>query len=121
MISEETPLENPYWQYSRDKKACEEYLMERYREDGFLITIVRPSHTYDERSVPLGVHGDKANSVVFDNSKVKRLVPEFKAEVSAEEGIRRTVENVLSHEEFQVDDEEFDKWCDDVIARVERI
>ncbi len=224
VITEETPLENPYWQYSRDKKACEEYLMERYREDGFPVTIVRPSHTYDERSVPLGVHGkngswqvvkriregkpviihgdgtslwtithnsdfakayvglignpdavgaafhittdesvswneiygyiaktlgvelkschvssdtlaklgpdydfvgsligDKANSVVFDNSKVKKLVPGFKAEVSAEEGIRRTVEYVLSHKECQQDDEEFDKWCDEVVTKVTSI
>ncbi len=222
VITEETPLDNPYWEYSRNKQACEEYLFARYREDGFPVTVVRPSHTYDERSVPLGVHGkmgswqvikriregkpviihgdgtslwtithnsdfakayaglignpaaigeafhittdesvswneiysyiadavgvelkpyhiasetlaalgreydfvgsligDKANSVVFDNSKVKKLVPEFKAEVTAREGIRKTVEYVLSHEECQQDDEEFDRWCDDVIAAVE--
>lgn len=224
VITEETPLENPYWEYSRNKKACEEYLFERYRNDGFPVTIVRPSHTYDERSVPLGVHGkngswqvvkriregkpviihgdgsslwtithnsdfakayaglignpaaigetfhittdesvswneiygyiadalgvklkpyyissetlaalgpeydftgsligDKACSVVFDNSKVKKLVPDFRATVTAREGIRRTVEYVLAHEECQHDDEEFDKWCDDVIAAVEKM
>ena len=223
VITEETPLENPYWEYSRNKKACEEYLMERYKEDGFPVTIVRPSHTYDERSVPLGVHGkggswqvvkrikegkpviihgdgsslwtithnsdfakayvglignpkaigetfhitsdesvswneiykaiadalgvelkpyyissqtladmsnydflgsligDKANSVVFDNSKVKSLVPDFKAEVYAREGIRRTVEHILAHPEYQNDDEEFDIWCDKVIAAVEKM
>ncbi|MBQ9208156.1 MAG: SDR family oxidoreductase [Oscillospiraceae bacterium] len=224
VITEETPLENPYWEYSRNKKACEEYLMERYREDGFPVTIVRPSHTYDERSVPLGVHGskgsyqvvkrikegkpviihgdgtslwtithnsdfavaytglmgnpkaigeafhitsdesvswneiygyiadalgvalkpfyvssqtlaalgkeydyvgsltgDKSNSVVFDNSKVKRLVPEFSARVSAREGITRTVEYVMAHPEYQQEDEEFDRWCDDVIARVKSL
>lgn len=222
IITEETPLENPYWEYSRNKKACEDYLMERYRQDGFPVTIVRPSHTYDERSVPLGVHGnggswqvvkrikegkqviihgdgsslwtithnsdfakgfvglignpaaigeafhittdesvswneiykaiadalgvelkpyyvssktladmsdydftgsligDKSNSVVFDNSKLKKLVPDFKAEISAKEGIRRTVEYVLAHEEFQNDDEEFDNWCDKVIAALEK-
>ena len=222
VITEETPLDNPYWEYSRNKQACEEYLFARYREDGFPVTIVRPSHTYDERSVPLGVHGkngswqvikrikegkqviihgdgtslwtithnsdfakayaglignpdaigeafhittdesvswneiygyiadaigvelkpyhissetlaalgkdydfvgsligDKSNSVVFDNTKVKKLVPGFKAEITAKEGIRRTVEYVLSHKECQQDDEEFDKWCDDVIAAVE--
>ena len=222
VITEETPLDNPYWEYSRNKQACEEYLFARYREDGFPVTIVRPSHTYDERSVPLGVHGkngswqvikrikegkqviihgdgtslwtithnsdfakayaglignpaaigeafhittdesvswneiygyiadaigvelkpyhissetlaalgkdydfvgsligDKSNSVVFDNTKVKKLVPDFKAEITAKEGIRRTVEYVLSHKECQQDDEEFDKWCDDVIAVVE--
>ncbi len=224
VITEETPLENPYWEYSRNKKACEEYLFERYRNDGFPVTIVRPSHTYDERSVPLGVHGkngswqvvkriregkpviihgdgtslwtithnsdfakayaglignpaaigeafhittdesvswneiygyiadalgvklkpyyissetlaalgpeydftgsltgDKACSVVFDNSKVKKLVPDFRATVTAREGIRRTVEYVLAHDECQHDDEEFDKWCDDVIAAVEKM
>ena len=63
--------------------------------------------------------GDKACSVVFDNSKVKKLVPGFRAEVSAREGIRRTVEYVLAHPECQHDDEEFDKWCDDVIAAAE--
>ena len=44
-ITESTPLANPYWQYSRDKIACENFLMERYREEGFPVTIVRPSHT----------------------------------------------------------------------------
>ena len=222
-ITEETPLENPYWEYSRNKKACEEYLFERYRNEGFPVTVVRPSHTYDERSVPLGVHGnggswqvvkrimdgkpviihgdgsslwtithnsdfakayvglignpeaigeafhitsdesiswneiykaiadalgvelrpyyvssqtladlsdydfvgsligDKSNSVVFDNSKVKALVPEFRAEVSAKEGIRRTVEYILAHPEYQNTDEEFDRWCDKVIAATEKM
>ena len=223
VITEETPLENPYWQYSRNKKACEEYLMERYRENGFPVTIVRPSHTYDERSVPLGVHGhqgswqvvkrikegrpviihgdgtslwtithnsdfakaysgligapeaigeafhitsdesvtwndiyryiadalgvplkpyhvssrtladmgsgfdlegsligDKANSVIFDNSKVKKLVPDFSAKVTAEEGIHRTVKYILEHPEFQKDDPEFDSWCDRVISAIEK-
>ena len=57
VITEGTSLANPYWQYSRDKIACEEYLMKEYRENGFPVTIVRPSHTYDERSIPMGVHG----------------------------------------------------------------
>ena len=223
VITEQTPLENPYWEYSRNKKACEEYLFERYRQDGFPVTIVRPSHTYDERSVPLGVHGkggswqvvkrimqgkqviihgdgtslwtithnsdfakayaglvgnpeaigeafhitsdesvswneiygaiaealgrelkpyyvssemlaalgmdydftgsligDKANSVVFDNSKVKSLVPDFKATVSAADGIKMTVGNILAHPELQNDDDEFDEWCDKVIAICEK-
>ena len=57
IITEGTTLSNPHWEYSRNKIACEEFLMQKYREEGFPITIVRPSHTYDERSVPLGVHG----------------------------------------------------------------
>ncbi len=222
VITEKTPLENPYWEYSRNKKACEEYLMERYRRDGFPVTIVRPSHTYDERNVPLGVHGnggswqvvkrikegkqviihgdgsslwtithnsdfakayvglignpkaigeafhitsdesvswneiykaiadalgvelkpyyvssqtladmsnydfigsligDKANSVQFDNSKIKSLVPDFKCEISAHEGIGRTVRYILDHPEYQNDDDEFDKWCDRVIAALDK-
>jgi nucleoside-diphosphate-sugar epimerase len=46
-ITESTPLRNPYWQYSRDKIACEDLLVAAYRERGFPATIVRPSHTYD--------------------------------------------------------------------------
>lgn len=223
VITENTPLENPYWEYSRNKKACEEFLFAKYREEGFPVTIVRPSHTYDERSIPLGVHGkngswqvvkrimegkkviihgdgsslwtithnsdfakayvglignekaigeafhitsdesvswneiycyiaealgkelkachissetlaalgdydftgsligDKSNSVVFDNSKVKALVPEFKCEISAREGIKRTVNYVLEHPEYQTGDEEFDTWCDKVIEAVEKL
>lgn len=57
VITEGTALANPHWQYSRDKIACEEFLMKKYREEGFPVTIVRPSHTYDEKHIPLGVHG----------------------------------------------------------------
>ena len=52
IINEGTALANPYWQYSRDKIACENLLMKHYREDGFPVTIVRPSHTYDENNIP---------------------------------------------------------------------
>ena len=220
-ITEGTPLVNPYWEYSRNKIACEDYLMKLYREEGFPVTIIRPSHTYDERSVPLGVHGDrgsfqvirrmqlgkpvivhgdgtglwtmthnsdfakafvglmgnvhaigenyqitsdetltwnqiyqtianclgveykpyyvasdfldavsrydfrggligdKSNSLVFDNAKVKRAVPGFTATVRFEQGVRNTIEYVLSHPECQVEDPEFDAWCDNVIAVLE--
>ena len=216
-VSEGTPLANPYWEYSRNKIAGEEYLMRLYREEGFPVTIIRPSHTYDERSVPLGVHGkngsysviqrmqegrpviihgdgtslwtlthnsdfarafvglmgnvhaigeavqitsdesltwnqiygiiadslgvklnavhvssefldacgdydfagsllgDKANTVVFDNNKLKRLVPGFTATVRADQGIRDTIAYVLSHPECQRQDPEFDSWCDRMI------
>ena len=221
VITEETPLENPYWEYSRNKIACEKLLMDLYKNEGFPVTIVRPSHTYDERSVPLGVHGtggswqvvkrikegkpviihgdgtslwtithnsdfakayvglignpkaigeafqittdesvswneiygaiaealgvelkpyyvssqtlcdmssydflgsligDKSNSVVFDNSKVKALVPDFHCGISAREGIKMTVKNVLEHPEFQNEDKDFDEWCDRVISTLE--
>ena len=56
-ITEGTSLANPYWEYSRNKIACEDVLMRAYRENGFPVTIVRPSHTYDERSLPVAVHG----------------------------------------------------------------
>jgi nucleoside-diphosphate-sugar epimerase len=227
LITESTPLANPFWEYSRNKIACEESLMEKYRNDGFPLTIVRPSHTYDERNVPLGVHGnkgswqvvkrmldgkaviihgdgtslwtmthsndfarafiglmgniraigeavqitsdeslnwnqiysaiaaalnvqlkaihvssdflaqaaspqrgpydftggligDKANTVVFDNAKLKRLVPGFCAQVRFDQGIRETLDYVLSHRECQNEDPEFDAWCDMVIAAQEK-
>jgi nucleoside-diphosphate-sugar epimerase len=52
-VVESTPLRNPEWQYSRDKIACEDELVQAYRETGFPMTIVRPSHTYARTSVPL--------------------------------------------------------------------
>ena len=51
-VTESTPLRNPYWQYSRDKIACEDLLTEAYREEGFPATVVRPSHTYDKTLIP---------------------------------------------------------------------
>ena len=54
-ITESTVLHNPYWQYSRDKIACEERLIRAFRDDDFPITIVRPSHTYDQTLLPM--HG----------------------------------------------------------------
>lgn len=220
-ITEGTPLSNPYWEYSRNKIACEDYLLKQYRDHGFPITIVRPSHTYDERSIPLGVHGskgswqvakrmlenkpviihgdgtslwtmthnsdfakgfiglmgnahaigesvhitsdesltwnqiyeaiadalgvklqavhvssefldacstenyrggllgDKANSVVFDNAKLKRLVPEFVATTRFDQGIKSTVAHILAKPELQREDQEFDQWCDKVIQALE--
>jgi nucleoside-diphosphate-sugar epimerase len=56
LIREDTPLANPYWDYSRNKIACEERLMRAYRDDGFPCTIVRPSLTYGDTQVPLVVN-----------------------------------------------------------------
>lgn len=222
ILTESTPLSNPYWEYSRNKIACEEFLMKMYRENSFPVTIVRPSHTYDERKVPVGVHGskgnwsivkrmldgkpviihgdgtslwtmthntdfakgfiglmgnihalgesfhitsdesvtwnqiyqiiadalgvklhayhvtseflaatgkydlqgsllgDKANSVIFDNSKLKRAVPEFRASVRLDQGIRQALDYMLSHPECQTPDPEFDQWCDNVINALEQ-
>jgi len=54
-IRESTPLVNPFWQYSRDKAACEAFLEQAGRQEGFPFTIVRPSHTYDRTLLPF--HG----------------------------------------------------------------
>ncbi len=56
LITESTPLHNPYWQYSRDKIACENLLLQAYREVGFPVTIVRPSLTYD-MNLPIAIGG----------------------------------------------------------------
>jgi len=56
LITESTPLHNPFWNYSRNKIACEERLMRAYRDEGFPITIVRPSLTYDP-NFPIAIGG----------------------------------------------------------------
>ena len=61
VITEGTTLANPHWAYSRNKIACEELLMREWRDNGFPVTIVRPSHTYCERGVPVSVHGPKGS------------------------------------------------------------
>ena len=55
LITESTPLANPFWQYSRDKIACEELLLREYRDKGFPVTIVRPSLTYGVTQIPAAV------------------------------------------------------------------
>src|SRR5512138_3485457 len=55
LITEETPLENPYWDYSRNKIASENRLLQAYREEAFPITIIRPSHTYGPTQIPFAV------------------------------------------------------------------
>jgi nucleoside-diphosphate-sugar epimerase len=52
-LTENHPLDNPYWEYSANKIRCEKYLMEAHRKKGFPVTIVRPSHTYDKTKIPL--------------------------------------------------------------------
>lgn len=225
VITEGTTLANPYWEYSRNKIACEEFLMEKYRTEGFPVTIVRPSHTYDERSIPLGVHGnkgfyqvikrmqqgkpviiqgdgsslwaltfnsdfaigytalmgnrhaigeafqitgdeiltwnqiyqtiadalgvelkpyyvssefladvgdkygfdfrggiigDKSVSVVFDNSKLKRLAPNMTTNIPFHKGVRIALDYCLSHEDRYELDPEFDSFCDTVIESLEK-
>ena len=224
VITEGTTLANPHWQYSRDKIACEQLLIEAWREQQFPVTIVRPSHTYCERGVPTSVHGpkgswpvlkrmlegkpviiqgdgtslwtltwnedfargfigllgnpraigeafqimsdeqltwtqvyqcvaqalgvelkpyyvasdflaavaprewdfegnllgDKSCTVIFDCSKLKRVVPGFQCTTRFDEGVRRCVAYLLAHPELQVEEPAFDQWCDRVIAAQEQ-
>ncbi len=64
--------------------------------------------------------GDKACSVVFDCSKLKRAVPGFCATTPFHEGVRRSIAYLKEHPESQIEDPEFDTWCDKVIATMER-
>jgi nucleoside-diphosphate-sugar epimerase len=77
LITESTPLSNPFWQYSRDKIACEERLMEAYREEGFPITIVRPSHTYGDTQIALAVNSWQKSWTAVDRMRrgKKIIVP----------------------------------------------
>ncbi|MBN2197384.1 MAG: NAD-dependent epimerase/dehydratase family protein [Polyangiaceae bacterium] len=84
-VRESSMLDNPVWQYSRDKIACEERLVRAYREERFPVTIVRPSHTYDatllpphggytvidrmRRGKPVIVHGDGSSLWVLTHHR----------------------------------------------------
>lgn len=59
IITESTPLSNPYWTYSQNKIECETLYMEAFRAAGFPVTIIRPSHTYAAWAIPLSIHGEK--------------------------------------------------------------
>jgi len=73
LITESTPLANPYWKYSRDKIACEELLMKAYREEGFPVTIVRPSHTYDT-VIPVAIGSWEDYTIVDRMKKGKPVI-----------------------------------------------
>ena len=77
LITESTPLANPYWQYSRDKIACEERLMQAYREEDFPVTIVRPSLTYGDTQIPLAVNSWPKSFTIIDRMRrgKKVIVP----------------------------------------------
>ncbi|MFW6022287.1 MAG: SDR family oxidoreductase [Halanaerobiaceae bacterium] len=75
LITESTPLANPYWQYSRDKIACEDILMEEYRNNGFPVTIVRPSFTYGNTMIPAALNSwEYPWSLVDRMKKGKKII-----------------------------------------------
>ena len=74
LITEETPLENPFWDYSRNKIACENRLMQAYREQSFPVTIVRPSLTYGPSQIPLCVGSWQHPYTVVDRMKRGRKI-----------------------------------------------
>jgi nucleoside-diphosphate-sugar epimerase len=73
LITESTPLSNPFWQYARDKIACEDALVRAFREAAFPVTIVRPSYTYDDTVVPLAFNPWGKTFTVVD--RLRRGVP----------------------------------------------
>ncbi|MGP8270129.1 MAG: SDR family oxidoreductase [Terracidiphilus sp.] len=77
LITESTPLANPFWQYSRNKIACEERLMQAYREEGFPITIVRPTLTYGDTQIVLPINSWAKSFTAVDRMRrgKKVIVP----------------------------------------------
>ncbi len=73
IVTESTPLINPFWDYSRDKISCEEKLNAAYREDGFPMTIVRPSLTYDT-VIPVAIGGWKEYTIIDRMKKGKKII-----------------------------------------------
>ncbi len=113
-VTESTVLANPVWQYSRDKIACEERLVRAYREEGFPITIVRPSHTYDatllppqggwtvidrmRRGRPVVVHGDGSSLWVLTHHRdfAKGLVGLLGLDAAIGEALHITSDELLT-------------------------
>jgi len=73
IITESTPLKNPFWEYSRNKIACEERLNKAYREEDFPITIVRPSLTYDT-VIPVAIGGWTEYTIIDRMKKGKKII-----------------------------------------------
>jgi nucleoside-diphosphate-sugar epimerase len=73
VITESTPLFNPYWDYSRNKIACEERLNRAYRDENFPITIVRPSHTYDS-VIPVALGGWTEYNIIDRMKKGQKII-----------------------------------------------
>ncbi len=75
--------------------------------------VLAKSQRYDLYST---IQGDKTFSNIYDISKLKRFVPDFKPQITLRDGLARYLRNVSDHPELQVDDPEFDAWCDAVCA-----
>ena len=73
IVTESTPLHNPWWEYSRNKIACEERLLRAYREEAFPVTIVRPSYTYDT-VIPVAMGGFKEFNIIDRIRKGKKII-----------------------------------------------
>lgn len=69
LVTESTPLVNPFWPYSRDKIACEVFLENELRDNGFPVTIIRPSYTYDETVIPLSFNSWDRPYTVIDRMR----------------------------------------------------
>ena len=212
-VTESTPLKNPFWQYSREKIACEDRLVGAYRDLDFPMTVVRPSHTYDDTKLPTlggwtdiarmragrpvvvhgdgttqwtmthsddfavgfvgllgrpeaignaytitgdsaptwnqvyewlaraagvdqprlvhvasetiaaalpqlgpGLVGDKAHSMLFDTSKLRALVPEFRTTIPYSLGAERVIAWHDAHEEARQVDRDLDARFDELVA-----
>ena len=72
-ITESTPLANPYWEYSQNKIACEDVLNRAYRNEGFPITIVRPSLTYDT-VIPVAIGGWKEYTIIDRMKRGEKII-----------------------------------------------
>jgi len=112
-VTESTPLRNPYWQYSRDKIACEDTLVAAYRAEGFPATIVRPSHTYDRTLVPF--HG---GWTVLGRMLAGKpvIVPGWRAAIPFEQGARQIAEWYQADPARQVTDQALDAVMDKLAA-----
>jgi nucleoside-diphosphate-sugar epimerase len=117
-VTESTPLRNPYWQYSRDKIACEDLLVAEYRDGGFPATIVRPSHTYDATKTvlsggwtslnrmlagkPVIVHGDGTSlwTVTHNTDFARAFVPLLANPRTLGEAFHITSDDVLTWDQI---------------------
>jgi nucleoside-diphosphate-sugar epimerase len=117
-VTESTPLRNPFWQYSRDKIACEDLLTAEYRDTGFPATVVRPSHTYDATKTvlsggwtslarmragkPVIVHGDGTSlwTVTHNTDFARAFVPLLAHPRTIGEAFHITSDDVLTWDQI---------------------